>query len=60
MQLRRRVILESVSFALDEGEIACLLGPNGCGKTTLLQAICAAPPRLPRERSDKHRESMVA
>ena len=39
-----RVILESVSFALNEGEIACLLGPSGCGKTTLLHAIAGFQP----------------
>ncbi|SHF96676.1 iron(III) transport system ATP-binding protein [Microbulbifer donghaiensis] len=39
-----KVILESVSFALNEGEIACLLGPSGCGKTTLLHAIAGFQP----------------
>ncbi|MFC6635069.1 ABC transporter ATP-binding protein [Microbulbifer taiwanensis] len=39
-----KVILESISFALDEGEIACLLGPSGCGKTTLLHAIAGFQP----------------
>jgi iron(III) transport system ATP-binding protein len=32
-------VLESLSFALQQGEISCLLGPSGCGKTTLLHAI---------------------
>ena len=32
-------VLDSVSFAIEEGEIACLLGPSGCGKTTVLRAI---------------------
>ena len=32
-------VLESVSFTIEEGEIACLLGPSGCGKTTVLRAI---------------------
>jgi iron(III) transport system ATP-binding protein len=35
----RRTIIDSVSFALKEGEIGCLLGPSGCGKTTLLRTI---------------------
>ncbi|SEA30548.1 ABC transporter ATP-binding protein [Microbulbifer marinus] len=39
-----KVILESVSFALNEGEVACLLGPSGCGKTTLLHAIAGFQP----------------
>lgn len=32
-------ILQGLSFALNEGEIGCLLGPSGCGKTTALRAI---------------------
>ncbi|MBV1787115.1 ABC transporter ATP-binding protein [Marinobacterium sp. D7] len=32
-------VLHSVSFSIEEGEIACLLGPSGCGKTTVLRAI---------------------
>lgn len=32
-------VLRSVSFSIQEGEIACLLGPSGCGKTTVLRAI---------------------
>ena len=39
-----KVILESVTFALRQGEIACLLGPSGCGKTTLLHAIAGFRP----------------
>jgi iron complex transport system ATP-binding protein len=32
-------VLHDVSFQLNEGENLCILGPNGCGKTTLLRAI---------------------
>ncbi|MCT1955291.1 ATP-binding cassette domain-containing protein [Dermabacter hominis] len=32
-----RPLLERVSFRLGAGERACLVGPNGCGKTTLLR-----------------------
>jgi NitT/TauT family transport system ATP-binding protein len=32
-------IIDSVSFAVESGEFVCLLGPNGCGKTTLLRII---------------------
>lgn len=33
------LIIDQVGFSLNKGEIFCLLGPNGCGKTTLLDCI---------------------
>jgi len=36
---RRRDILASVDFALQDGECTLLCGPNGAGKTTLLRII---------------------
>lgn len=33
-----------VSLKLDAGRIGCLLGPGGCGKTTLLRAIAGFEP----------------
>ena len=32
-------LLEGVSFTVVNGERACLIGPNGCGKTTLLNIV---------------------
>ena len=32
-------VVEDVSFALESGEVVCLLGANGSGKTTLFKAI---------------------
>lgn len=34
-----RTIFDRVSFAVSPGEVFCLIGPNGCGKTTLLDCI---------------------
>ena len=37
--------LEGVSFALEPGEVAGVLGPNGGGKTTLFRALLGELPR---------------
>lgn len=36
---RSREVLQGVSLAVDDGEVLCLLGSNGVGKTTLLRCI---------------------
>ncbi len=39
-------ILHSLSLSIDQGEIECILGRNGVGKTTLLRSIIGlTPPR---------------
>lgn len=35
----QKTILENLNFSLYEGELTCLLGPNGVGKSTLVKAI---------------------
>jgi NitT/TauT family transport system ATP-binding protein len=37
-------VLDGVSFEVGKGEFVCLLGPNGCGKTTLLRIIGGLEP----------------
>lgn len=37
-------VLEGVSFTAHKGEITCLIGVNGSGKTTILNAIMALTP----------------
>jgi iron(III) transport system ATP-binding protein len=34
-----QLIVDDISFRLQQGEIACLLGASGCGKTTMLRLI---------------------
>ncbi|MFD1032887.1 ATP-binding cassette domain-containing protein [Metaplanococcus flavidus] len=40
----RKKILKGVSFTANKGEITCLIGINGVGKTTVLNAIMALTP----------------
>ena len=37
-------VVHGVSLDIRHGENLCLLGPNGCGKTTLLRAACGLLP----------------
>ena len=39
-----RPVLEDVNLAFQAGKITALIGPNGCGKTTLLRAACGLLP----------------
>ena len=36
---QRRAVLERVNLAVRAGELVCLLGPNGIGKSTLLRTL---------------------
>ena len=41
----RRAVLEDISLGFAPGQVTVLLGPNGCGKTTLLKtALGLLPP----------------
>ncbi len=38
-KIKKKVILDNISFNLKKGEILTIVGPNGAGKTTLLEII---------------------
>jgi iron complex transport system ATP-binding protein len=46
-----RAALEDVSVEIASGEHVCILGPNGCGKSTLIKTITRECYPLPREGS---------
>jgi ABC-type polar amino acid transport system ATPase subunit len=44
LQRGPRQILQGVSFAIGQGELAAIMGPSGSGKTTILRAIAGLEP----------------
>lgn len=42
----RRAVLERVNLAVDAGDLVCLLGPNGIGKSTLMRTLARMQPPL--------------
>ena len=35
----KKIIIEDMSFDIAQGDFCAIMGPNGCGKTTLLKCI---------------------
>lgn len=42
----RKVIVRDASFSLRRGQFACIIGTNGCGKTTLLKTVLGLLPPM--------------
>ena len=42
----RRAVLERVNVSVRPGNLVCLLGPNGTGKSTLLRTMARIQPAL--------------
>jgi iron complex transport system ATP-binding protein len=36
---RKRTIFHDINFTVDKAQVFCIMGPNGCGKTTLIDCI---------------------
>lgn len=36
----KKKVLKNISFNVNTNESLCIIGPNGCGKTTLLKSLC--------------------
>ena len=41
---QQQTVVKQLSFELEQGQIACLLGASGCGKTSVLRAIAGFEP----------------
>lgn len=51
-----RVVASGISAAIHQGELTCLLGANGIGKSTLLRTLSAFQPKLDGEVMIKDRD----
>jgi iron(III) transport system ATP-binding protein len=45
----KHLVVRDLSLALEQGQIGCLLGASGCGKTTVLRTIAGFEPLLDGE-----------
>ena len=45
----KHALVRDINFTLQPGEICCLLGPNGCGKSTLIKTLLGLIPAIAGE-----------
>ena len=50
--------VKGIDLAVDEGELVCLIGANGAGKTSTLKALCRLIPS--RARTLRYRGENIA
>ena len=62
----RKTVLDDISFEIEEGSVVGLLGPNGCGKTTLIKILTGlikdhkGTVRIDNEEPGAYTKSLVA
>ena len=55
----RIMALHGINFSIDEGEIVCIIGANGAGKSTTLRAISRLIPAMPGTKMEWRGEDML-
>lgn len=43
---KSKIAVKNINFSLSNGQVLCILGPNGCGKSTLFKSVLGLIPTL--------------